>query len=208
VKTREELLREIADLGVNPKKPVRKRRADAGMPRASYKERSDKGQPRGSYINTAAKYKNIYERMLKGHAIDSSDEGADTLTRDNNGIFPPNLNHFYKITRYKDREYVNSVLKPAHIEQARWRWMLAEENENPLTRKQWRERIAKWYFIKSEEIEQWTYTEWAWAYVNHIGGSENRLIANPVILSYDDYLSGQYNGRAQFDAKGEIIWTK
>lgn len=201
--TKEELLKELARLGVDPTKRARKPRSDAGQPRGEYKPRSDKGQVRGSYINTAAKYKYVYERMLTGHQS-SAEDGADNLTRDKNDLFPPHLNRYYRRYIGKDREYVASVIKPAHLEQARWRWLMAEFSENP---EQWREHIAKWYFIDEAEIELWTYTEWAWAYTYGIGGRANRLVDSPIVLKYDNYLAGDYNGVAQFDERGEIKWT-
>lgn len=204
MRKKDELLRELEAMGINPTKPLRKPRSDIGKPRLSYKPRSDRGKARGSYINTAAKYKAVYERMLTSHQTDSGD-GSDTLTRDANSIFPPNLNRYYKLIRSKDREYVSSAVKPAHLEQARWRWLMAEYAENP---DQWRDHIVKWYFIKADEIELWMYTEWAWAYVHHIGGDENRLTTNPIVLSYEDYVNGCYNGRPEFDKRGEIIWKK
>jgi hypothetical protein len=201
---KDELLKELAKYGVSTTKPVRKPRSDAGMPRGIYQTRNDKGKVRGSYINTAAKYKAVYDRMLKGHVIDGGD-GSDTITRDDNSIFPPSLNRFYKLIRSKDREYMTSAVKPAHLEQARWRWLMAEYAANP---DQWRAHIASWYFIREDEIERWMYTEWAWAYVHYINGAYNRLVEHPLILSYDDYLSGNYNGHPKFDKRGEIIWTK
>ena len=204
MKTKAELLKELKQMGVDPSKSVRKPRSDAGKPRGEYQPRSDKGKVRGSYVNTAAKFKAIYERMLTSHQSNTGD-GSDTLTRDYNAIFPPNLNRFYKLTRGKDRDYINSVVKPAHIEQARWRWLMAEYAENP---DQWRAHIAKWYFIHEDEIEQWTYSEWAWSYVHQIGGDENRLTDNPITLNYSDYVAGHYNGFAQFDDRGEIQWGK
>lgn len=201
--TKEELLKELVKLGVAPSKKLRKPRSDVGQSRGEYKPRGDKGQVRGSYINTAAKYKYVYERMLTGHQS-STEDGADNLTRDKNDIFPPHLNRYYRRYIGKDREYVASVIKPAHLEQARWRWLMAEYAENP---DQWRDHIVSFYFIDAAEIELWTYTEWAWAYTYHIGGRENRLVTQPLKLWYENYIQGEYNGLAQFDEKGEIKWT-
>ncbi len=200
MKTREQLIEEAKTLAKKSRKP----RSDAGQPRGEYKPRSDKGQPRGSYINTAAKYKAVYERMLTA-SVSSTEDGADSLTRDKNDIFPPNLNRFYRKYVGKDREYKASIVKPAHIEQARWRWLMAEYAENP---EQWRNHIANWYFIDEQEIELWTYTEWAWAYVNHIAGQENRLVPLELKLKlwYNNYTQGLYGGLAQFDERGEIKW--
>ncbi len=200
------LLKELAALGVNMKtgKPPRKQRSDIGKVRGVYAPRSDIGQPRGSYVNTAAKYKAVYDKMLKGHKVAGSGDGADTLTRDYNDIFPPNLTRYSRLMHSQDREYYTSALKPAHLEQARWRWMMAEYQENPA---EWGPRIAAWYFIKVDEIDMWMYTEWAWAYVNYISGVENRLNPTPLVLIYADYVAGEYNGRPVFDKRGEIIWT-
>ena len=200
MKDKDELLKQLELLGIDPDKKVRKPRSDAGLPRGIYKPRSDKGKQRGSYINTAAKYKAVYDRMLNSHF---TGEGADNLTRDKNDIFPPDITRYYKHFTGTDRDYVASTNKTAHLEQARWRWLMAEYNEDPA---QWRAHIAKWYFIKEDEIDLWMYTEWAWAYVNHIGGLANRLIEEPLILSYQDYLAGKYNGYPEFDERGEIIW--
>lgn len=206
MRPKEDLLKELKKLGVDPTKKVRKPRSDAGEVRGAYKERSDKGKQRGSYINTAAKYKVIYEKMLHSHSLDTGD-GADTLTRDNNDIFPPNQNRYFRLMRTKDREYMSSVVKPAHIEQARWRWLMAEYAEDP---DKWQNYIVNLYFIDAKEITLWTYTEWAWAYVYHIGGRENKRIPLELQLKlwYGNYLKGMYNGLAQFDEKGEIKWTQ
>jgi len=203
-KSKTTLLAELEALGIPTDKPIRKPRSDIGGARQAYKERGDKGQVRGSYINTAAKYKAVYERMLNSHA-DGTGDGADSLTRDKNDIFPPNMNRFYKLIKTKDREYRTSALKPAHLEQARWRWLMAEFAENP---DKWRAHIAKWYFIREEEVGQWMYTEWAWAYVHHIQGDENRLVEKPIILNYYNYVMGRYNGHPEFDNRGDIIWKK
>lgn len=202
MKTKEELLQDLQDLGIDVTKKVRKPREDAGLPRGVYAPRSDKGKTRGSYINTAAKYRAVYEKMLKSHKTD--EDGEDNLTRDRNDIFPPNMNRFYKLIKSKDREYYSSALKPAHLEQARWRWLMAEYAEDP---EAWRDHISKWYFIKPDEIDLWMYTEWAWAYVHYIAGEENRLTEDKLILSYADYMAGEYGGHPKFDSRGEIIWT-
>ena len=205
MKTKEELLADLKKMGIKPDKAIRKPRSDAGDTRGIYKPRNDKGKQRGTYNNTAAKYKAVYDKMLSSHAVSGSGDGADTLTRDRNDIFPPNLNRYYRQMRSKDREYISSVIKPAHLEQARWRWLMAEYAENPT---QWGAHISKWYFIKESEIGNWMYTEWAWAYVNHIGGEENRLTDNPITLVYYDYVMGRYNGHPEFDKRGDIIWKK
>ena len=204
MKTKEELLEDLAKLGVDPSKRPRKPRSDAGEIRGEYKPRNDKGKLRGSYINTAAKYKAVYERMLASHKTGSGD-GEDSITRDPNDIFPPNMNHYTRVVAGKDRIYYSNVLRPAHLEQARWRWLMAEYAADP---DKWRAHIAKWYFIREEEIEQWTYTEWAWAYVNHIASAENRLTDLPQLLQYEYYINGWYNGRAVFDERGDIVWPK
>jgi hypothetical protein len=200
---KEKLLKQLEDLGVDTKKPPRKPRADAGLPRGVYKPRNDKGKARGSYINTAAKYKAVYDKMLRGHSLNDG-QGSDTVVRDANAIFPPNLTKFYKLVRKKDREYMTRAMKPAHLEQARWRWLMAEYADDP---DKWREHISNWYFIQEDEIELWMYTEWAWAYVYRINGDENRLTQTPIVLSYKDYVAGKYNGRPTFDERGNIIWA-
>ena len=63
------------------------------------------------------------------------------------------------------------------------------------------------YFIKPEDIMDWTYREWAWAYYNEISGHPNRFVSNPKIISYDDYLSSSY-GYPPLDNEGEIVWPK
>jgi hypothetical protein len=206
MKTKEELLKELRELGINKATgKVRQPRSDLGQTRNEYKPRADRGKSRGSYINTAAKYKAIYDKMLTAHKVVGAEDGADTFTRDQNDIFPPNLNRYYKLIRSKDRVYYTSALKPAHLEQARWRWLMAEYAENP---EQWAEHISKWYFIRKDEINDWMYTEWAWAYINHIRGVENRLTNNPLVLIYADYMNGQYNGHPKFDERGDIVWPR
>lgn len=204
MKSKEELLKELEQLGVDPTKKIRKPRSDAGEKRGVYLPRVDRGKPRSAYTKTAAKYKEIYTRMLTAKQS-SVEDGADTLTRDANDIFPPNTTRYYKLYQGKDREYVSSVAKPAHIEQARWRWLMAEFEQDP---DRWRKHIANLYFIDEDEIELWTYSEWAWAYVHHISGQENRLTDNPVTLYYNSYLDGDYSGLAVFDERGEIVWAK
>lgn len=200
-KSKEDLLKELEAMGVPTDKPPRKPRSDRGEIRGIYKPRSDKGKVRGSYINTAAKYRAVYEKMLTSHQTEQ--DGYDTLNRDKNMIFPPNQNKFNKLIKGKDRTYYTKAVKPAHLEQARWRWFMAEYEENP---EEWAKKISDWYFIQEDEISMWMYTEWAWAYVHVIGGDENRLCDNPIIMKYDDYVAGLYGGYPNFDARGEIVW--
>ncbi len=202
MKSKDELLKELEGLGIDASKPVRKTRSDAGQMRGTYKPRSDKGKKRGSYINTGNKYRNVFERMLRSH---STGDGEDNLVRDNNLIFPPNIDRRYVFIKTKEREYYTSTKKPMLLEQARWRWFMAEYKNNPAV---WGTRIAKWYFIKETDIDLWTFTEWAWAYVYGINGAENRLTPTPIILSYDDYLVGKYNGHPKYNERGDITWTK
>jgi len=201
--TKEELLQELAKLGVDTSKKIRKPRNDQGLPRGDYKPRSDKGKARGSYTSTAVKYKSVFEKMLASHKASNSGDGTDNLIRDSNMIFPPNLNKYVRKYSGKDRDYYYDTTKPSHLEQARWRWFMAEYAENPVN---WRSVIADWYFIREDEVDTWTYFEWAWSYVNEIAGAENRLIDNPVILEYSKYIGGAYNGHPTFDNQGEIIW--
>ncbi len=201
-KSKAELIYELTKAGVDPEtgKPPRKVRSDIGKSRAAYKERSDKGVVRGSYINSPAKYKAVFVKMLEVH---KTSDGEDLIVRDKNSIFPPSLNKYYRLMKTKDREYVTRATKAAHLEQARWRWFMSEYGVDPI---KWGPIIADWYFIEESQIPLWTYTEWAWAYTYHIRGDENRLIADRLVLSYDEYIKGSYNGHPNFDSRGEIIW--
>jgi hypothetical protein len=72
---------------------------------------------------------------------------------------------------------------------------------------EWLHKICSWYFIKSRDILDWTYSEWAWSYVHAIGGHFNRMSEGQIILDYDRYLGAGY-GIANFDLDGNIKWDQ
>jgi hypothetical protein len=160
----------------------------------------------------------------------NSDGTGDNLTRDANMIFPPNVTSFYKQVRVKESTYLDkrtgtmqqkqaytyssSRKRPNHPEELRWRWWFRELQESyrpyvgtPTDKQVWVNRICKWYFIKEEDLRDWTYQEWAWAYVNAVRGHPNRGPDNEIILSYDAFLRGDYT-IPNFDIDGNIIWPK
>lgn len=199
---RDELLKELKELGVH--ESGRKVRADKGQSRGDYKRsgipRADAGQARESYVRSAAYHNKIFNTFLRAHL--APDGNGDNLMRDVNGIFPPNITNYFKMTASRGIHYKSSIKRRNHPELLRWQWWMAEFDESP---DQWRDRISKWYFIKPDEITSWTYTEWAWAYVTAISSHNNRGIPEPIILSYEDYLDGRY-GMPTFDEKGDTIW--
>lgn len=201
---KDKLLAELEELGVHPS--GRKVRADKGQSRNNYKRsgapRSDLGQSRETYTKTAAYHKKIFNTFLRGHT--NPDGTGDNLMRDPNGIFPPNVTNYFKVTISRGMMYKTSTKRRNHPELLRWQWWMAEYKENS---SEWVNRICKWYFIKPEDIELWTYTEWAWAYVKAISSRDNRATPTPIILSYNDYLDGVY-GMPKFDDKGETIWLE
>lgn len=212
-KSKEELLEELKKLGIS--ESGRKKRTDAGKPREHYnrsdKPREDKGKPRVTYNKTALYYKNMFTSFIEVHSTQS----GDSLSRDENLIFPPEITNYYKLCAPPGRmPYRASVRRPNHPESLRWRWWFAELEEatdrsrwsNTATCKTvWAKRICDWYFIKPIDLEAWTYDEWSWAYYTQIAGHENRMVLDKIILSYDDYLAGKYT-MPTLDEEANIIW--
>lgn len=205
-KSKAELLAELEELGVH--KDGRKVRTDKGSSRQPYARtnlsRADKGVPRDDYTVTPKVHQRIFTTFLSAHL--TPDGMGDNLTRDINGIFPPNVTSYYKIVKRADgTTYMSSTKRRNHPEQLRWNWWMAEYEADP---EGWAKRITDWYSIQEHEISMWTYNEWAWAYVDAIGGHPNHH-SNPnrIILSYEHYLNGFY-GYPKYDEKGDLIWTK
>lgn len=222
--TKEELLAQLNELGVH--KSGRKVRADKGQSHNYTKTRADKGTSRSSYSKETPAYaKRQFENFIRVHR-DPAGFG-DTLVRDANMIFPPNTTHYYKTitvksgTRVDKRtntlhqteaySYKTSRKRPNHPEELRWRWWFREYQQatSQSDKDKWAKRICDWYFIKMDDINDWTYAEWSWAYVYGIGGHANRDMTDPehIILSYDFFLQGGYT-IPQFDIDGNVIWNK
>lgn len=202
-KTREELLEELKQRGINEN--GRKMRADKGKTRERYtrtdKPREDKGKPRVTYNKTALYYKNMFTSFIEVHSTQS----GDSLSRDENLIFPPEITNYYKLCAPPGRmPYRASVRRPNHPESLRWRWWFTELEEAS-DKTLWTKRICDWYFIKPIDLEAWTYDEWSWAYYTQIAGHENRMVLDKIILSYDDYLAGKYT-KPTLDDEANIIW--
>lgn len=204
-KTHEELLAELEELGIT--KTGRKVRSDKGQPRESYVRslipRADKGLARKQYVQTPAYYKNLFNRFIETHAGE-----YDSLQRDDNLIFPPQITSYYKkITKPDGSTYRSSVVRDNHPEQLRWQWWFSEL-EAAADKTYWMNRICDWYFIKPEDIDAWTYVEWSWAYYYRIAGHQNRYnVEHKAILSYDAYLAGKY-AFPEMDDKGNIVWRR
>lgn len=219
-KTKADLLKELASLGVHPTSG-RKVRADKGKTHNySSLPRADKGKKREKYSQTSPAYlKKVFFDLLRKNTPEELGEG-DQLVRDANMIFPPNVTHYYKTVTVRERMTIdkrtgNSVQRPAytykssqpkksHPEELRWRWYFAEYRNNP---EEWLQRICDWYFIYPHDIDMWTYPEWAYSYVSQINGHPNRKPYEQQILSYDEFAAGKY-GKISYTSKGEIIWPK
>jgi len=211
MKTKEELLQELEELGIG--KTGRKLRTDKGQSRESYtrssQPRADKGQQRGNYVKSAAYHKNIFASFIIAH----TNESGDLLTRDSNEIFPPQITSYYKLIITKSgQQYRSSVKRANHPEQLRWRWWFMEwtEAKDAGIKAMWTRRICDWYFIKADDLDLWTYEEWAWAYYTQLDGQFNRLVEGRMartILSYTDSMAGNY-GVPNRDKDGDIIWSK
>lgn len=212
MKTKDQLLKELAELGVHPS--GRKIRTDVGKshnytktknpskPRAA---RKDAGQVRNTYTKTASYHKRIFTSYIAAH---TDGESNDDLIRDFNEIFPPNVNSRYKLIVSKNgHQYRSPVKRRNHPEALRWAWWFAEWQEADTLESKiaWETRISNWYFIRVVDMPMWTYPEWAWAYVKAIGGNPNRDQASPIILHYDDFVAGIY-GIPTYDDKGDLMW--
>ena len=209
---KENLLKELESLGVRA--DGRKIRSDKNKSRGNYvrhtsAKRSDAGKKRNKYdISTPNHNKRVFEQFLNLHTDKST--GEDDLPRDVNMIFSPNVTSYYKeIKSQSGYTYKSAVKRNNHPEYLRWKWYFSEyENaETVADRNYWRLSICNWYFIKPEDIDVWTYDEWAWAYYSYISGEENRLTKNKKILSYDSLIKGEY-GKIVFDENGDIIWER
>lgn len=208
--SKDKLLAELESLGVNPT-TGRKKRSDAGVPRGPNKVvgkiRSDTGRKRSNYNKTAAFYRKVFQTFINAH---TDAEGNDDLTRDYNSIFSLKATHYYKLVTSKDgSSYRTSTKRNNHPEKLRWRWWMAalreaRESGDADAIELWTSRITTWYFVKSDELDMWTYDEWAWSYVKAIGGHPNRG-SMPQQLLYNDYMAGFY-GRPRYDEKGDLIW--
>lgn len=222
-KTKIDLLKELEELGQHPSgRKVRSDKNTTGI-RKLTKTRRDKGTRRESYSKDTAGYaKRQFNAFIRSHK-DPNGEG-DTLTRDVNMIFPPNTTHYYKPITVKattildkrtnttqQREgytYQSSRRRPNHPEKLRWTWFFRELREATTDEQKqyWTNKICQWYFIRPDQLHDWTYTEWAWEYVHVIGGHPNRHPDN-IILNYDDYLLGLH-GIPTFDLNDNIVWPK
>ena len=224
MKSKEDLLKELQELGVHP--TGRKVRADKGANhdyvRTQTTPRADKGKTRLKYSKESPKYvKKLFFELLRKNTDAELGEG-DNFIRDNNMIFPPNVTQYYKkitvkphtrvdkrtgsLMQQEGYSYRTSRKKNSHPEELRWRWYMAEykQAKNKEDELIWQKRICEWYFILPDDIDIWTYQEWAWSYVKHIGGIYNRT-DNPIILLYDSYVIGNY-GIPNWTLDGEIIW--
>lgn len=205
---RNKLLEELKEQGIHPS--GRKVRSDKGktheMTAVERKQRSDKNSKRANYNKASPQFnKKVFDTLIARNYKD----GEDLLQRDDNGIFPPQITHYYKKVYNTAGGYRSSTRRSNHPEQLRWRWWISEyENSTGNTKKQWATRIQNWYFIEEADILLWTYEEWAWAYFTQIGGVLNsRLSDKFVMLHYNSYLKGDY-GRPERDKDDYIIWKR
>lgn len=209
------LLEELESLGIRA--DGRKIRNDKGKTRSSYirhtsAPRADAGQKREKYNSKSADYnRKVFEQFLRSH---TSLDSGDDLVRDDNMIFPPNINSYYKSVKTKTGySYRSSVKRANHPEYLRWKWYFAEYENAPTKelKEKWKNHICKWYFIKPRHIDLWTYDEWAWCYYRDIAGAynyrEDTLGHCTIYLDYDKFVKGQY-GQIEFDNEGEIIWKR
>lgn len=174
-------------------------RSDIGQSRGQYASRSDIGSKRDGYSKKASFHKKAFQQFL----LSNTTEYGDTLFRDANMIFPPNITNYYKrVTTKTGQSYRSSVSRKNHPELLRWRWWFAEwlEAGSHEEKKVWTDKICDWYFIHSDELDLWTYNEWAWAYYKTINGNPNRG-NDRIILSYGIEIP-------TYDEKGEMIWPK
>lgn len=163
----------------------RKPRSDKGQvrgPRAiNSKTRSDKGQPREIINKSSAYYLRLYKAALNGAALlnDRNEVVGDGLTIDVNGIFDFKVTKKWKTitvqsgTRvfhtqhgYVSRDvqgctYRSKVKLKRPYEKFRWDWLHSSALENTDV-----DKFCQKYFIKPEEFLNWTFREWANAYLH------------------------------------------
>lgn len=208
-KSKAELLAELTKLGVHPS--GRKVRADKGEQHtypAIRKIRSDIGTKRTDYNNDSPSvHKRHFQQLIQ---LNSGEDGkGDILMRDVNGIFPVEIDSYYKTVNVKHgTQYKSSTKRANHPELLRWRWWFKElEYAEPGSKEynKWLEHICKWYFIQPRDVWAWSYQEWAWVYKKQIDSHNNRHVDNPVVLDYEVFLTGVH-GYPEFDEEGDIIW--
>ena len=200
-KSKEQLLDELEELGYT--RTGRKRRSDIGKSRdytPSSKPRADKGRKREIYNKTAAHYRRVFTTFITAHTTETGDNLRELMI---SLLLEPIISKRLPVGMIA----VIVVKRANHPEELRWRWWMQEYREADASQPVWTLRLCNHYFIKPEDIMDWTYREWAWAYYNEISGHPNRFVSNPKIISYDDYLSSSY-GYPPLDNEGEIVWPK
>lgn len=180
--SREELLKELEELGRHPS--GRKIRSDTGQTHrlpVNRKPRGDKSVKHNSYRKTADVYFAQFQKALRATALRNElgeiiGEGA---SRDENDLFDLRVSHKWRvITKNDGTSYKTKVALTKPLEKYRWEWLrqLAEETNDS-------SKFCKQYFIKPEEWDCWTFSEWANAYMCLINGRYN---SEKILLSYFD----------------------
>lgn len=178
---------------------ARKPRSDIGKPRPLYpttrKPRSDVFSIRNSYNCSAAVLKRQFDQALASTALRNSDgeivgEGA---SRDENGLFDLRVNKHWRAIKVGDFSrqhiYKTKIASTKRLEEYRWQWIKAMINEAPPEEKDDLIKLfCNKYFVKPAELADWTFSEWANAYMSVIRGWKNTDEHNKTItiLSYWD----------------------
>lgn len=160
---KEELLNQIKQL----KKAKRKPRSDKGLSRVCTKERADKNIVREQYTRSSKYYQKLFMSVLAASAIRNAEgevigEGA---TRDANDIFDLRVKKKWRsIKRRNGISYITKVTKPKVLENYRWDYLHALAVEDNTLEKSAIKSFCKRYFIREQEWDLWTFSEWAAAY--------------------------------------------
>lgn len=187
---KEDLLKEIQQL----KREKRKTRSDKGLPRIYTKERADKNIVREQYTRSSKYYQKLFMSVLAASAIRNAEgevigEGA---TRDANDMFDLRVKKKWRsIKRNNGVTYIAKVTKPKVLENYRWDYLHALAEEDTTPEKSAIKSFCQKYFIREQEWDMWTFSEWAAAYEYMFAGycnNDNLLIPyldkNGKIINY------------------------
>lgn len=150
----------------------RKVRSDTGKSHTlatTRKPRSDKGQKRGECKKTSQYYYRLFQAALSGSAIrnEVGEVVGEGATRDENGIFDLQITKRWKqVTRANGQSYKYRQNKKILLEEHRWNWLKKLHEEQPSDASM----FIRHYHILPDEVDMWTFSEWAIAYMDESDG--------------------------------------
>jgi len=201
-KSKEQLLQELKQMGQHPS--GRKVRADTGQSHNI----QQKGKLRGHYKAGWRKKRDIYFREFNTSYPDGE---LPPMYEDD--IFSLTLKTYKRARTDRPSTYNRREDKLSKtLENRRWDWWYAQACEEPdqvltpmsATAK---ERFLWHYYIQEEDMDIWTYKEWAEAYFYYINYRSE--IAEPTResgykLNYFEYLQAKKDGRIDTVIGGKL----